>query len=91
MAAPTNWKLGLFVVVGIVLSLTTMTFLGAESLKKKVVSYQTYFDESVQGLEVPGSPVKFRASPWRARVRDRGLLHRTNATSPSPASSPSRT
>ncbi len=60
MAAPTNhWKLGLFVVVGIVLSLTTMTFLGAESLKKKVVSYQTYFDESVQGLEV-GSPVKFR-------------------------------
>jgi paraquat-inducible protein B len=60
MSAPTNhWKLGLFVVVGIVLSLTTITFLGAESLKKKVVSYQTDFDESVQGLEV-GSPVKFR-------------------------------
>ncbi len=60
MAAPTNhWKLGLFVVVGIVLSLTTITFLGAESLKKQVVSYQTDFDESVQGLEV-GSPVKFR-------------------------------
>jgi len=60
MSAPTNhWKLGLFVVVGVVLALTTMTFLGAESLKKQVVSYQTYFDESVQGLEV-GSPVKFR-------------------------------
>jgi paraquat-inducible protein B len=60
VAAPTNhWKLGLFVVVGVVLSLTTITFLGAESLKKKVVSYQTDFDESVQGLEV-GSPVKFR-------------------------------
>jgi phospholipid/cholesterol/gamma-HCH transport system substrate-binding protein len=60
MATPTNhWKLGLFVVVGVVLSLTTITFLGAESLKKKVVSYQTDFDESVQGLEV-GSPVKFR-------------------------------
>jgi phospholipid/cholesterol/gamma-HCH transport system substrate-binding protein len=60
MAAPTNhWKLGLFVVVGVVLALTTITFLGAESLKKKVVSYQTDFDESVQGLEV-GSPVKFR-------------------------------
>ena len=60
MAAPTNhWKLGLFVVVGIVLSLTTITFLGAQSLQKQVVSYQTYFDESVQGLEV-GSPVKFR-------------------------------
>ena len=60
MAAPTNhWKLGLFVVVGVVLALTTITFLGAESLKKHVVSYQTDFDESVQGLEV-GSPVKFR-------------------------------
>ncbi|HEY6462062.1 MAG TPA: MlaD family protein [Polyangiaceae bacterium] len=60
MAAPTNhWKLGLFVVVGVVLSLATITFLGAESLKKRVVSYQTDFDESVQGLEV-GSPVKFR-------------------------------
>ena len=31
MAAPTNhWKLGLFVVVGIVLSLTTITFLGEQ-------------------------------------------------------------
>lgn len=60
MASPTNhWKLGLFVVVGVVLSLATITFLGAESLKKQVVSYQTDFDESVQGLEV-GSPVKFR-------------------------------
>jgi phospholipid/cholesterol/gamma-HCH transport system substrate-binding protein len=60
MAAPTNhWKLGLFVVVGVVLSLVTITFLGAESLKKQVVSYQSDFDESVQGLEV-GSPVKFR-------------------------------
>jgi phospholipid/cholesterol/gamma-HCH transport system substrate-binding protein len=60
MAAPTNhWKLGLFVVVGVVLALTTIAFLSAESLKKQVVSYQTDFDESVQGLEV-GSPVKFR-------------------------------
>jgi phospholipid/cholesterol/gamma-HCH transport system substrate-binding protein len=60
MAAPTNhWKLGLFVVVGVVLSLVTITFLGAESLKKQVVSYRSDFDESVQGLEV-GSPVKFR-------------------------------
>jgi phospholipid/cholesterol/gamma-HCH transport system substrate-binding protein len=60
MPAPTNhWKLGLFVVVGVVLALVTLTFLGAESLKKQVVSYQSDFDESVQGLEV-GSPVKFR-------------------------------
>src|SRR5580704_3397314 len=63
MAAPTNhWKLGLFVVTGVVLALTTLTFLGARSLKNQVVSYQTDFDESVQGLDV-GSPVKFRGVP----------------------------
>ena len=57
---PTNhWKLGLFVVVGFVLALCTVVFLGARSLHKDAVSYKTYFDESVQGLEV-GSPIKFR-------------------------------
>jgi phospholipid/cholesterol/gamma-HCH transport system substrate-binding protein len=60
MSTPTNhWKLGLFVVVGFVLVLLTMVFFGARSLKKTVVYYHTYFDESVQGLEV-GSAVRFR-------------------------------
>ena len=60
MSTPTNhWKLGLFVVVGIVLGLTTLIFLGAQSMQKEVIGYKTYFDESVQGLDV-GSPVKFR-------------------------------
>ena len=60
MSTPTNhWKVGLFVVVGFVLVLCTMVFLGAESMKKQVVNYRTYFDESVQGLEV-GSAVRFR-------------------------------
>src|SRR4051812_46819040 len=60
MAAPTNhWKLGLFVVVGIVMSLTTVAVLGARSLRTEVGRYVSYFDESVQGLEV-GSPIKFR-------------------------------
>ena len=60
MSTPTNhWKLGLFVVTGIVLALLTVVVLGARSLHKDTVSYKTYFDESVQGLEV-GSPVKFR-------------------------------
>lgn len=60
MATPTNhWKLGLFVVVGFALVLCTLVFLGAQSFKKKVVNYKTYFDESVQGLEV-GSAVRFR-------------------------------
>lgn len=60
MSAPTNhWKLGLFVVVGVVLTLTTVAVLGARSLRKEVSHYVSYFDESVQGLEV-GSPIKFR-------------------------------
>jgi len=49
----------LFVVSGIALGLTCLVVLGARSLSKESVSYISYFDESVQGLDV-GSPVKFR-------------------------------
>lgn len=60
MAAPTNhWKLGLFVVVGLALALGAVGWLGASSLRRDVGRYVSYFDESVQGLEV-GSPIKFR-------------------------------
>jgi phospholipid/cholesterol/gamma-HCH transport system substrate-binding protein len=60
MSTPTNnWKLGLFVVVGFCTALAMVVVLGARSLQKQTVSYTTYFDESVQGIEV-GSPVKFR-------------------------------
>jgi phospholipid/cholesterol/gamma-HCH transport system substrate-binding protein len=54
-----HWKVGAFVVVGFVLTLVTILVLGAQSLKKDSVSYVTFFDESVQGVEI-GSPVKFR-------------------------------
>lgn len=60
MAAPTNhWKLGLFVVVGVVLGLTTIAVLGARAVREEVSPYVTYFNESVQGVDV-GSPIKFR-------------------------------
>ena len=60
MSAPSNhWKLGLFVVAGVGCFLGLLVALGASSLKKESVAYETYFDESVQGLDV-GSPVKFR-------------------------------
>ena len=60
MAAPQNhWKLGLFVVVGLALAVATVTLLGAFSTYREVGLYVSYFDESVQGLEV-GSPIKFR-------------------------------
>jgi phospholipid/cholesterol/gamma-HCH transport system substrate-binding protein len=60
VSTPSNhWKLGLFVVVGTGMFLAMLVFFGAQSLKKETVTYKTYFDESVQGLDV-GSPVKFR-------------------------------
>ena len=60
MATPSNhWKLGLFVVAGVVVGLGTVVVLGARSLHKETVAYESFMDESVQGLEV-GSPVKFR-------------------------------
>jgi paraquat-inducible protein B len=60
MSAPSNhWKLGLFVVVGLALFLVVLVFLGANRLQRETVTYTTFFDESVQGLDV-GSPVKFR-------------------------------
>ncbi len=60
MSAPTNhWKLGLFVVVGFALTVVVIAMLGARSMHKETVTYRTYFDESVQGLEL-GSPVKYR-------------------------------
>ena len=60
MANPTNhWKLGLFVLVGAVLALSTVGWLVARSLSQEVGRYVSFFDESVQGLEI-GSPIKFR-------------------------------
>ncbi len=60
MAAPQNhWKLGIFVVAGAILLLATVAVLGALSMYKEVGLYVSYFDESVQGLDV-GSPIKFR-------------------------------
>jgi phospholipid/cholesterol/gamma-HCH transport system substrate-binding protein len=60
MAAPENhWKLGLFVVSAIAATFATVAVIGARSMKKEVSVYMSYFDESVQGLEV-GSPIKFR-------------------------------
>jgi phospholipid/cholesterol/gamma-HCH transport system substrate-binding protein len=60
MSAPTNhWKLGLFVVVGVLLGITAVVYLGARSLQKESVTYTSYVDEAVTGLEI-GSPVRFR-------------------------------
>ncbi len=60
MAAPTNhFKLGLFVILAFAATVVTAIALGAQRMKKDTMKYHTYFNESVQGLDV-GSPVKFR-------------------------------
>jgi phospholipid/cholesterol/gamma-HCH transport system substrate-binding protein len=60
MAAPTNYyKLGLFVVVGFALAVVAAVVFGVASMRTETTKYHTYFNESVQGLDV-GSAVKFR-------------------------------
>jgi phospholipid/cholesterol/gamma-HCH transport system substrate-binding protein len=60
MAAATNYyKLGLFVVVGFVFAVGGAVLFGVASMSKETTKYHTFFNESVQGLDV-GSAVKFR-------------------------------
>jgi len=57
--ATNHWKLGLFVVVGVVAMMGALFWLGARRFQRTAFPAVSYFDESVQGLDV-GSPVKFR-------------------------------
>ena len=59
MARTNTWKLGAFVVAGLATSFAALVWLGAEKFGRASRRAVTYFDESVQGLEI-GSPVKFR-------------------------------
>src|SRR4051794_14822997 len=63
MTAPTNhWKLGLFVVVGVLVGLSAAVYLGSRALPREAVTYTSYFDETITGLET-GSPVRYRGVP----------------------------
>ena len=53
------WKIGLFVLLALVSLLGAAFYAGVNRLKRPSVPRVTYFDESVQGLEI-GSPVKMR-------------------------------
>jgi len=60
MSAPTNrWKLGAFVLGSILVGLMAAVALTAQTLRTVTVSYTSYLDEAVTGLEV-GSPVSYR-------------------------------
>ena len=53
------FRVGIFVLLGLALMAGAVVLLGGGNFKDESIIFETYFDESVQGLEV-GSPVKFR-------------------------------
>ena len=59
MIEANKYKLGIFVITGLVLLITVLFMLGLSEALKPKISFITYFKESVQGLDI-GSPVKFR-------------------------------
>lgn len=63
MAARSNhFKIGLFVIVVAIAAIVIAIILGASRVGGDTVTFHTYFNESVDGLEVD-SPVKFRGVP----------------------------
>jgi phospholipid/cholesterol/gamma-HCH transport system substrate-binding protein len=55
----TNLSIGLFVILGVVMGVVAIIWVGATSYFQKGETYVSYFDESVQGLQL-NSAVKFR-------------------------------
>jgi len=58
-AASTHVKLGLLAIAGLLGLVAAVVALGLYSTRSATITYHTYFDESVQGLEV-GAPAKYR-------------------------------
>ena len=59
MIEANKYKLGIFVLTGIGLLIVALFMLGLSEALQSKINFITYFDESVQGLDI-GSPVKFR-------------------------------
>jgi len=55
----TYFKIGVFVIAGTILGTICLVVLGAGTIFRKEIMVETYFDRSVQGLDV-GSAVKYR-------------------------------
>jgi len=60
MSAKANYfRLGIFIIVASAIFVAIVLALGAGNVFKRTITIETYFDESVQGLDV-GSAVKYR-------------------------------
>ncbi len=57
-----HWKLGLFITLGLAIAVGVLIWIGSYGLNRRSVEVVTYFDESVQGLDI-GSAIKFRGVP----------------------------
>ncbi len=53
------FKIGIFVISATVLAVGAVIVLGAGAIFRETIMVESYFDESVQGLDI-GSPVKYR-------------------------------
>lgn len=75
MSDTTNhFKLGLFIIIGSLLVIATAIILGAGAFwREDTLPAETYFNESVQGLDV-GAPVKFRGVQI-GRVKSIGFIY----------------
>ena len=68
------FRIGLFVLIGVILIVAGVIVFGAGALFRREVMIETYIDESVQGLDV-GAPVKYRGVKV-GQVREIGLVSR---------------
>lgn len=59
MNSKSYFKVGMFVIIGAVLVVTGIIVFGAGKFLKEKIIIESYFDQSVQGLEV-GAPLKFQ-------------------------------
>jgi len=57
-----HYRLGLFVIVCVVILAAVLFLLGGRKLFKPTFTFETYFNESVSGLEL-GAPLRFRGVP----------------------------
>jgi phospholipid/cholesterol/gamma-HCH transport system substrate-binding protein len=74
MSARANYfKIGLFVIVATAMGIVAIVVLGAGTLFRETIIAETYFDESVQGLEVGGA-VRYRGVRV-GKVREISFVH----------------
>src|SRR5215471_14808712 len=57
-----HYRLGLFVTVSIIAIAVLLFVLGGRKLFQPTLTFETYFNESVAGLEI-GAPLRYRGVP----------------------------